>query len=128
MLEMMNELKAKVEKDTLELEVSRNLRDDFEQEFGHQFNNWVIRWPSFEDERETHYLTFSKTETKFEVRGLSRWATMRLMSGYPVFTEFRGVEQFFKDNNLPWICMIELNDELIIVSNFKTRSGLIEGA
>lgn len=71
------------------------------------------------------YMHVGKSETKYHNLGLEAWGKSLLIHGCKIFKEYKGIEKCLNNISEKWLCLMEINDELIILSSIPNRSNMI---
>ena len=103
------------------------ITDEFEKRFGHLgFNFWKLSYKSESNEFKDEYISAYKFSNEWSILGIARWATFNLMQNAPILKEYEGIESYLNELGDTWLCLLEKDDGLIILSNYPNRSGLIK--
>lgn len=106
---------------------AKEIRLAFEDKFSHlNFKYWKIIYRVKDDEEREDWAPAFKVNDEWDARGISTWAKFALMNKAPILTSYEGVEDFLSTLSDGWIFVGEKDDDLIILSNYPNRCGLIK--
>lgn len=127
LLGLLEELKNKSEERSSLVKRSEELAARFEEKFGHlNFTFWKLIFRVSDNDVSEDYAPAYKYQDEWEILGLSRWASFALMQGAPVFTAYHGIESFLSELGDVWVFVGEQDNQLVILSNYPNRCGLIK--
>lgn len=84
--------------------------------------NWFFYFLDPKDERFVHV---GATEKKYDNVGLEQWGKHLLMNDCQIYKEYNDIEKCLNNISNKWLCLMEINDQLIILSNIEKRSNMI---